>query len=334
MDVPTTTIAQQGNVQSNDTSTNGTANLNGSEPATPTDASFPFNSPHADVILRSSDGMNFRVRKAILAEASPFFETMFSLPNGAEQPAHTGGSDAQPGLPVVPMSESSTVVDGLLRFCYPANRRLQEMKLDDVLVLLPAARKYTMDQMVEYIISMLRNFTEGAPLRIYCVAIHFQLGEDLIRAAARGFLNQPVAYPYTTVAELDLISGSAHARLLDYHNRCSLSVQNETQPGMIDVGTNAAHSWACGAEGFNSNGSRRYITSWFSAFMQRCQQLVRQYPSRKGFDSGASIVQALADAKKCDFCGPKALADVQTFLSLLTDSINEAISKISLEIVA
>ncbi|KAH9834731.1 uncharacterized protein C8Q71DRAFT_766057 [Rhodofomes roseus] len=289
--------------------------------------------------------MNFRVRKAILAEASPFFETMFSLPNGAEQPAHSGGSEA-PGLPVVPMSESSTVVDGLLLFCYPADRRLQEMSVnpDDLLGLLPAARKYTMDRMVEYIILMLHYLAEVVPLRIYCVAIHFQLGEDLIRAAARGFLNEPVAYPYTRVAELDLISGSAHARLLDYHSRCSLSVSNKvltrsryaiTDPAWDDRCWHkcASERNTCNAEYFDSNGFR-WIASWFSAFMQRCHTMVRQYPSRKGFESGASIVQALADAKKCDFCGPKALADVQTFLSLLTDSINEAISKISLEIVA
>lgn len=45
----------------------------------------PLDSSHADVILQSSDGMKFRVRKAILAEAFSVFQSMFSLPT-AKQP--------------------------------------------------------------------------------------------------------------------------------------------------------------------------------------------------------------------------------------------------------
>ncbi|EMD39269.1 hypothetical protein CERSUDRAFT_122690 [Gelatoporia subvermispora B] len=42
----------------------------------------PFTKSSADVIIRSSDGVDFRVHRIVLAEASPVFEGMFSLPQG------------------------------------------------------------------------------------------------------------------------------------------------------------------------------------------------------------------------------------------------------------
>ncbi|KAI0255963.1 hypothetical protein BJV78DRAFT_1113987, partial [Lactifluus subvellereus] len=40
----------------------------------------PFDDADADIILRSSDQVNFHVYKVILSVASPFFKDMFSLP--------------------------------------------------------------------------------------------------------------------------------------------------------------------------------------------------------------------------------------------------------------
>ncbi|TFY52018.1 hypothetical protein EVJ58_g10248 [Rhodofomes roseus] len=329
-------MTAQGNVQSNDTSTNGTANE--SEPATPTDAPFPFNSPHADVILRSSDGMNFRVRKAILAEASPFFETMFSLPTGTEQ--STEKTDA-PDLPVVPMPEDSTAVVGLLRFCYPAGRQLQEMTLDDIVGLLPAARKYTMDRMVEYVTPLLQRFVATSSLRVYCLAIRFQLGEDLTRAAARGFLDHPIQVAYSHITELDYISGAAYARLLDYHNRCSFHVQQL----FVRYYTGIDSAWdgrcwhQCKFESktnctYRSFENSQRVTVWFSDLMVRCRNLAKDRPSSREFSLQSTIAKALVEAGKCTFCGPRAWGDLQVFLPLLTTRIDGAISQISLDVVA
>ena len=45
----------------------------------PIDAGAPFDSLHADVILRSSDNIDFRTFKLLLSLASPFFEGMFEM---------------------------------------------------------------------------------------------------------------------------------------------------------------------------------------------------------------------------------------------------------------
>jgi len=67
-------------------------------PAPIVDAKHPFDDPKADVILRSSDNVDFRCYKLLLAFASPsFFEGMFNLPQPTGD--HVMG-ETRDGLPV------------------------------------------------------------------------------------------------------------------------------------------------------------------------------------------------------------------------------------------
>jgi hypothetical protein len=71
----------------------------------------PLHFDDGDVVLRSSDGQDFRVHSIILREASPFFRDMFRLPSGGS------GSYA----PIL-MTETTDVLDDILRWLYPINR--------------------------------------------------------------------------------------------------------------------------------------------------------------------------------------------------------------------
>lgn len=57
--------------------------------------------PDADAILRSSDSINFHVRKSVLSEVSTFFKDMFSLP----QNEPSDDSQSSVGLDIVPVAE-------------------------------------------------------------------------------------------------------------------------------------------------------------------------------------------------------------------------------------
>ncbi|KAJ8590977.1 hypothetical protein M405DRAFT_815094 [Rhizopogon salebrosus TDB-379] len=78
-------------------------------------APLPFDHPQADIILRSSDGTDFRVFKMFLKFSCPFFKMMFELP----QPAVVTGDDTKNCLPIIVMQDDSKIVDIFLRFCYP-----------------------------------------------------------------------------------------------------------------------------------------------------------------------------------------------------------------------
>ncbi|OBZ74922.1 hypothetical protein A0H81_05181 [Grifola frondosa] len=55
-------------------------------------ASSPFDRADADIILRSSDGVDFRAHKTLLALSSPLFDGMFNVP----QPATLANEDTHP----------------------------------------------------------------------------------------------------------------------------------------------------------------------------------------------------------------------------------------------
>jgi BTB/POZ domain len=75
-------------------------------------AEAPFDDPQADLILRSSDEVHFRVLKGTLSIASPIFADMFGVPS---PPSKKHYDEIQ----VVSVSEDSTALDVILRHIYP-----------------------------------------------------------------------------------------------------------------------------------------------------------------------------------------------------------------------
>jgi hypothetical protein len=71
-----------------------------------------FDVPDADLIIRSSDFVDFRVHKPVLAMASPFFKDLLSLPQPSD-------SEIVDGLPVVQLPEGSELLNSLISIIYP-----------------------------------------------------------------------------------------------------------------------------------------------------------------------------------------------------------------------
>jgi hypothetical protein len=191
-----------------------------SDPSQPVTANAPFDELNADLILRSSDNVDFRVFKSFLSFVSPFFQRMLTLPQ-SERPE---GNDQKDGLPVIPMAESSEVVNKLLNFCYPtcdAEAALET--LEEVQAVLGASIKHDMGDIQNRVQKVLvaPRFLEDelGPLRIFAIAFRYRL-KDVAMLAMRHTRNLPVSgRPY--VKELDYITVRAHHQLIDYHWRCS-----------------------------------------------------------------------------------------------------------------
>ena len=113
---------------------------------TPTMKSPSFTDPYADVILISSDGVEFHVLKGILVMVSLFFRDMFRLPqpaggneyepgvDGSEESctavveAASKSSSRSPSLPRIQVSEDSCTLDFLLCTIYPVQSPTIDMK--------------------------------------------------------------------------------------------------------------------------------------------------------------------------------------------------------------
>jgi len=71
-----------------------------------------FDVSDADLIIRSSDIVDFRVHKLVLSMASPFFKDLLSLPQPSD-------SETIDGLHVVQLPEDSELLSSLLSMLYP-----------------------------------------------------------------------------------------------------------------------------------------------------------------------------------------------------------------------
>jgi hypothetical protein len=71
----------------------------------------PSDASDANIVIRSSDFVNFKVHKHVLAVASPFFKDLLSLPQPPD-------SESVDGLPVVQLSEDSELLSTLVSMLY------------------------------------------------------------------------------------------------------------------------------------------------------------------------------------------------------------------------
>ena len=202
--------------------------------------SSPFLPSDGDVILRSVDGDDFYVAKIILTVASPFFRSMFSLP----QP------EQQDGAPVVPVPEESNTLDVLLRYVYP----IREPVVDDLGLaenVLEAALKYEMESAVQQICRVLvseKTLTTQA-LRIFAITCRFKLAEEA-RMAAIATLRTRIEDVY--IKEFDILPSAQYFNLLKYHRRVKAEVFF-----VLRKATGASHEfYEYGAESIRADPTR------------------------------------------------------------------------------
>jgi hypothetical protein len=130
-------------------------------------AKAPFNDTTADIIIRSKDGVNFYVHSLVLSLASPFFKTMFTLPQAT----------CNETTPTIDVTEDSRTLDRLLRFCYPIDSP-SICGLADTADVLEAAIKYEMAKPTKLMRSALIEFASSEPRQVFIVAIRLRL--DLV----------------------------------------------------------------------------------------------------------------------------------------------------------
>ena len=173
-------------------------------------AKAPFDDPRADLILRSSDGVNFHVIKVILSLASPIFADMFTLPS----PPASQNPNGDPTT--VLCSEDAETLDLALRHCYPI-RSPDVAKLRDARVLLEFARKYQVDLLEPSLTRFLTDTIERDPVGVYALAAAYEC-QDIAAKALRSSLALPIYLLQSP--ELQYSSTEQFQVLIHYHILC------------------------------------------------------------------------------------------------------------------
>ncbi|KAI6113364.1 hypothetical protein EDD17DRAFT_1705272 [Pisolithus thermaeus] len=187
-------------------------------------ASPPFDHVKADVILRSSDDVDFRIFKLFLSLASPFFETLFDLP----QPSEEANADMEikDGLPVIPVSENGKTLDSLFRFCYPCTLAEDPVIEDfrEIVNVFDAVQKYSLDAIQQAVCKSLftPKILEVDSLRCFAIACRTRMWDECV-LAAKYTLREPLVPEWCE--EVELITSAELLSLLTYHQKCSKAVQ-------------------------------------------------------------------------------------------------------------
>ncbi|KAI6094228.1 hypothetical protein F5141DRAFT_1245699 [Pisolithus sp. B1] len=232
-------------------------------------AKAPFDRIDADVILLSSDNVEFWVFKVILSLSSPVFESMFGA-NGSK----TSRSDTP--APTFKVPESSITLETLLRLIYPTTTPTLQ-SYDDAKAFLGAVAKYKVSNIVLRHAKQLvaAKYMEEHFMSIYALSCRYRW-KDLALAAARESLRVDVLHdtiPYTE--EMEEMTAACYHRLLLYHRACGIAAHdvhsNEEWSPYQDTGLYSSSS--CDKCGCNNGENSIY------KYMTACEAVLLRQPS-------------------------------------------------------
>ncbi|KAI6001107.1 hypothetical protein F5J12DRAFT_251520 [Pisolithus orientalis] len=312
----------------------------------PSCAPSPFDHARADVILRSSDDVDFRVFKLFLSLASPFFETLFDLPQPSEE--MTTDVEMKDGLPVIPVSEDSKTLDPLLRFCYPCtlaeDPALEDFR--DVINVLEAAKKYSLDAIERTVCKSLFNpkILEENSLRCFAVGCRARLQDESV-LAAKYTLREPLVPAW--FEEIELITSTELLALLTYHRKCAtavLALKNDLSwitaeypqwyavPWMVAMNPNGYSCCTQSTSGRYSVFHGYQVAQWWETFMDSTFMDMRDKPCAETIRQNVDKAIQTVRQRSCGNCSSTAPAGLREFATLFTNKAEELIAKVELDL--
>ena len=288
--------------------------------------------PNADVILQSSDLVQFRVHKLVLVTSSPFFGDMFSLP----QPPNDAAPDE---LPMVHLPEDAEVLNSLISVLYPVPPEIPPSS-DNILALLAAATKYDMDAAQSFIRAEvsrrgLLSPTGAEVFRVYAIACSKGLIPE-VAMTARLTLGYPLTFESLGDA-LRLFEGWALRDLAEFRLRSIHSFSSNWKlfsdclegPSKIWVGCPTAKSknnvrrlpsWLQ-----DCLRSRLTMTNWFGYVFglistDRTSRFAETIPTSVQLrDKYLKALQSHVREKDCNFCMKVHTLEGETFCAEMKD---------------
>jgi hypothetical protein len=181
-------------------------------------ADAPFgDASQADLVIRTSDGVDFYVYKFLLSLVSSVFNDMFSLPEPSSP-------EEKAQLPFIDVSETREVVRNLLRFIDPRLPDCDTLSLKQITDIIYTVDKYQMDCLEGRVVAQLKVFTTSEPLKVYQLAASMapqrRWATQLAHAAADQLLRSPISN-IMEIGNFNVHATSAHIlRLTRYHALC------------------------------------------------------------------------------------------------------------------
>ena len=315
----------------------------------------PFDHDDADIILRSSDQVDFYVYQAILSASSPFFKSMLSLP----QP-NSGASENK--IPFVDLPENSWTIATILECIYPIVSEALEPEpfdLDKMMDALVAAKKYDMAIVSHVINQKFASSTfapdDPMPMMVFCAAYSRELGETC-RIAANLSLKCRMNLD-NIVDKLPCMAGPAFHQLYKFHRACSATAAEAVSDTHLGSWiTKLGVTWwkvtnrECSGSGLGSgtqcrtfkyvlasprpdsrSGSDTNRFTWFASipfrnFITRAHDVLLEQPCQEAVTNDQFLAPSY-EAEGCNRCQLTFLR-LPEFIRLMREEIDRRISEV------
>jgi hypothetical protein len=291
-------------------------------------ANAPFDDLSADIILRSlKSNIDFYVFKMFLSYASPFFNSMFTLPQ------ERGNQETKDGLPVIQVEEDEQTLDWLLRCCYPSWHTQSAMKpaFESLVLALGASVKYEMKEVEKFIQADIfaSPMMTREPLRAYAIAVRHRL-VHVARLAAREMLRLP-RIGGECISELDYIPASALHRLQVYHMLCSDAARTaaENPDTWSDLSDFVWSRCSSDCTWFR----KLRASKWWIEYIIQAMAALGETPSGASVTRVDLMENTLIKATACVNCRERAFGDMRKFseaFALEVDRVTGTVSILSI----
>ncbi|KZP18263.1 hypothetical protein FIBSPDRAFT_863941 [Athelia psychrophila] len=290
----------------------------------------------ANVIVRSSDDIDFYVSRYFLSYASPFFEDLFSIPTPSNP---EDGDDIKDGLPVLKLAEDSLILERILLFCYPTNLvNLEDVffrDMEDAASLLLALEKYDMVDSGKRLRRLLLEspLLRADPMHAFAVGSRLKHTE-IMKLAARYLSDALFRHPphenpdYAHFTYLQLAKGR------NYHKNCAQAVS--TALGEIVIKGNALFAFTSGDKHkdtcMQGVGSHVWF-DWGATYFFRAKSAVLDNPCGPAVmdpSHRVAVMDEIAGAG-CTTCSAMVVQDLSRVSAAFSECIEEEIAKVDLD---
>ncbi|OSD02539.1 hypothetical protein PYCCODRAFT_1467596 [Trametes coccinea BRFM310] len=266
----------------------------------------PFNSPHADLTIRTLTDTTFMVHRSILAAASPVLAAKIAsvAKNSTARQDTVVGQDFSE-LCEIALPESDFVVETLLRFIYPLPDPVL-LDLDDLVdVYVAATERYSIAYATAALQRALSSprFLDQDPVRVYAIAQRFAL-EELAKDATRSALKHPSDWP--NYEEFRNMSADHYHSLLTTHRRiareaavCVASPFLFQRARPVMLANMSSRASVCS----------KSFTCWWEKYVERAKPVLLDTPTSDKVCSPA-FVAGLATHIACQSCREALLTTV------------------------
>ncbi|KAI0046037.1 hypothetical protein FA95DRAFT_1560551 [Auriscalpium vulgare] len=284
----------------------------------PRDAAAPFNADHADIILRSADGVDFRAHKLLLSMTSPIFQAMFSLPQPDPSSPTPSADITKDGLPVLLFPEDERSIRMMLACCYPRGLYPEPVvnSFEDIKRALHLASKYEIPGVERAVVRRLhagKDMKIKEAVRVYIVAWTMRL-RNVVVAAARHTLRIPFNIrAIGEFDELDDLPASALLKLVNYRAACVNALRDcctdltwMAQSEFISVPAKCREA-ACISDPVQvlpASGQNQplFIRGWWAEYFRGVCLTVADAPNVQAFTTRTAIASAVERASSCSKC--------------------------------